>query len=586
VKVLPLLTQNSKPFVHTIKAVAQLKQPNILPVYEYGVEDDLAYITMRLVTGGTLAARRAQNLENKRSLPSLRETAIFFRQIAAALDYAHRHRVLHLDIKPSNIIFDSEGTAYLIDFGIARFKTGTLSTGEELSQADDRYALTASIATLLADPLPFDFNDPACTIGDHLDEFTEVLQTRYPKAADVLVPLFQRAFASDPADRFPTAQECSKAFNALRSTHAETTNFFSVYTTRPPLPGEIQALITPQAQDDLQPEPEPAVVSTAPDNPIPVQKYPIYNNPAFWLLLLVIFAFIAGMLLTRPQLRGGSDEADSGNNSSLPQSTPIPNAAMGESGITENSAWTPVERMVNNLPMVQVPDGCFMMGRERSNKDFEVPVHQVCLTSFWIGKTEVTNAQYRACVDAGACEPPSDRTYFDDPEYDNYPVVFVNWMQAKSFAEWAGGSLPTEAQWEYAARGPENWLYAWGNDHDGTRLNFCDASCARDPKDSEFDDGYPMFAPVGSFPDGKSWVGASDMTGNVWEWVADWYGIYSEAAQIDPTGPAEGDKRVLRGGSWTNTLEAVRTTYRTDAGPALQQSQAGFRIAMPAEAGS
>jgi serine/threonine-protein kinase len=227
-----------------------------------------------------------------------------------------------------------------------------------------------------------------------------------------------------------------------------------------------------------------------------------------------------------------------------------------------------------------------MMGKERSAKEFEVPVHQVCVSSFWIGQTEVTNAQYRQCVDAGACEPPSDRTYFDDPEFDDYPAVFVNWTQANAFAQWAGGILPTDAQWEYAARGPENWLYSWGNEREGTRLNFCDNSCENETKDHTFDDGYAQLAPVGSFPDGASWVGAFDMTGNVWEWVSDWYGLYTDTAQIDPTGPANGEKRILRGGSWTNNLDAVRATYRTAAGPGLTQPHAGFRIAMPAEAGS
>lgn len=544
-------------FLDAIKTAAQLEHAHILPIHEYGIEHDLGYITMRLVAGYTLAERRAWSLENNRSLPSLRETAVFFRQVALTLDYVHRSKLQHGDIKPSNIIFDAEGTAFFTDFGIGALK--------KTAPVDDRFALAATIASLLGDPLPFDVTDPGRSIGDHLDEFTAVLRTRYPDAADIMLPVFERAFATDPAERFPTALECSKAFDPVRPLPGPPNFFFSVYMPRVPLSAALQP------QD--KPTPKPVVVA---ESPKPAKSRRLLKVVASGLLGVVTLLIIGGMLLTLP------DE----NISSSAQVTSTPNAtivSLAASGIPRNSDWTPVEREINNVPMVEVPAGCFRMGKDNPAGQFETPAHEVCLSSFWIAKTEVTNAQYRLCVDAGVCDPPSDRTHFDDPEYDDYPVTFVHWAQANTFAEWVGGTLPTDAQWEYAARGPEGLLYAWGDEHDSTRLNLCDTNCPHENKDGAVDDGYPQAAPVGSFPGGVSWVGALDLAGNVWEWSADWYAPYADASQIDPTGPDNGDKRVLRGGSWANNLDAARATFRMAAGPVVQQNHVGFRIVIPGE---
>ena len=178
------------------------------------------------------------------------------------------------------------------------------------------------------------------------------------------------------------------------------------------------------------------------------------------------------------------------------------------------------------------PEGGLAVCQATSFGD-EAPAHMVTLDGFWIDKTEVTNRQYQGCVAVDGCEPPVEagsyyRTeYYGNPEFDDYPVVWVTRDQAQAYCQWAGGRLPTEAEWEYAARGPKSWLYPWGNDFDGARLNYCDANCDAGPNDPTVDDGYADTAPVGSYPSGVSWVGALDMAGNVREWVADWYSYYT-----------------------------------------------------------
>ena len=211
----------------------------------------------------------------------------------------------------------------------------------------------------------------------------------------------------------------------------------------------------------------------------------------------------------------------------------------------------------------------------------EAPQHTVYLNTFWIDKTEVTNAKYRKCVDAGACQEPDawDDTQFNAP---NQPVVRVSWFDAETYAAWVGGRLPTEAEWEKAARGTDGREYPWGNTFDGSRVNFCDRNCGYEWKDQSADDGYTRTAPVGSYPAGASPYGALDMAGNVFEWVADWFdaGYYSESPSNNPPGPASGENRVAHGGGWTMTGGVARCAFRSMFLPDTRSSFIGFRVVM------
>ncbi len=267
-------------------------------------------------------------------------------------------------------------------------------------------------------------------------------------------------------------------------------------------------------------------------------------------------------------------------------------------------------RPVDGMVMVYAPGGEFEMGSTDygayamqlckqyygdclwdSYKD-EGPAHPVALDDFWIDQTEVTNGHYRQCVEAGGCTPPAKNSsytcesYYDDRAYDAYPVMYVTWYQAAEYCEWAGGQLPTEAQWEYAARGPENRIFPWGNTFDGSRLNYCDTNCPLEFADKTEDDGYADTAPVGGYPAGISWCGALDMAGNVREWVADWYGFYPPPdKQINPMGPASGKFRGLRGGAWINVPDDVRSVNRGSNDPNDARHKVGFRCVNNIESG-
>lgn len=260
-------------------------------------------------------------------------------------------------------------------------------------------------------------------------------------------------------------------------------------------------------------------------------------------------------------------------------------------------------RTTDGMVMVYVPAGEFEMGSDDSEVDtalemcntyyegdcqrewFEVeqPVHATALNAFWIDRTEVTIAQYQRCVEAEACEPParsnSDTraTYYGDVAYNDYPIVNVNWEQANVYCEWAGGRLPTEAEWEYAARGPEGRRYPWGNEYDGARLNSCDVNCGYSWAEEQFDDGYGDTAPVGSYPDGASWSGVLDLAGNVWEWTADWFGEYTAERQENPSGSSSGAGRAVRGDSADGTRAVSRGVARHGMAANRTYEYTGFR---------
>jgi formylglycine-generating enzyme required for sulfatase activity len=237
-----------------------------------------------------------------------------------------------------------------------------------------------------------------------------------------------------------------------------------------------------------------------------------------------------------------------------------------------------------------VPAGSFQMGANENDPDAaaaELPAHEVRLDGFWLDETEVSNAQYQRCVDAGACRKSG---YANDTAYNqrDYPAVGIAWGDAAQYCVWAGGRLPTEAEWEYAAKGPEGFRYPWGDTFDGHLLNFCDANCDEIWADKSVDDGFQHSAPVGRFPAGASWAGGLDMAGNVWEWTGDGCAHYGPDPQSNPSGPQDGNCKIIRGGAWASPADGVRTSFRlisAEIGPEIRHPNIGFRCVIPEKQG-
>ena len=238
------------------------------------------------------------------------------------------------------------------------------------------------------------------------------------------------------------------------------------------------------------------------------------------------------------------------------------------------------------VDMVYIPAGAFIMGSDDGEAD-ERPAHTVYLNAYWIDRYEVSNALYATCVLAGVCSPPTQTnsethpSYYTDLRFKSYPVIYVDWYQAQTYCAWRGARLPSEAEWEKAARGADGRRYPWGETFDATRLNFCDASCDLSWANPNVNDGYADTAPVDAYPLGASPYGVYNMAGNVWEWVSDWYAAdyYVSAPSTAPGGPTTGAQRVTRGGGYVNDYYYLRVTTRRRFMPNVSSSSTGFRCA-------
>ncbi len=251
------------------------------------------------------------------------------------------------------------------------------------------------------------------------------------------------------------------------------------------------------------------------------------------------------------------------------------------------------------ITQVYVPPGCFMMGSSEEQLEsaqkldspswtkqttiYEKPQHEVCITKgYWIDQFEVTNAAFDAFVKDGGYTTPeywsekgaawlkrqdaSKLPAACDDTADDHPRVCVTWYEAEAYAVWRGGHLPSEAQWEFAARGPESRIYPWGDEWDASKANVLDST---------------GLTAVDAYPEGVSWVGAYDMAGNAMEWVNDWLSstYYAKSPKDDPTGAETGSKKVEKGGWWGSNPYVARSAYRHfEDPPTYQDHHIGFRI--------
>ena len=245
-------------------------------------------------------------------------------------------------------------------------------------------------------------------------------------------------------------------------------------------------------------------------------------------------------------------------------------------------------RLADGAVMVYVPAGSFDMG-STGGESSELPVHTVSLDGFWLDRNQVTNAQFAVFLNTQGNQVEEGVTWLeleDDsclieqvagqyqpkPGYADHPAIEVSWYGALAYCRWVGGRLPSEAEWEYAARGRPGSAYPWGdNPPDCAKANY--GECVGET------------SPAGDYPMGASWCGALDMAGNVWEWAGDWYeqSYYNLSPLENPTGPRGGSYRVVRGGSWSSEAGDLRAAYRLNNPPANRNNDLGFRCVVPAE---
>ncbi len=569
--------------------LASLIHEHIVPVYDAGVWENRRYIAMQFLEGRSLA----DVVKDEGAQPAARVRDWLW-QAAAALAHAHEQGVLHRDVKSGNLMLNRGGDRlYMTDFGLAQAVqasggssvtlTGTLTgtaayrapevakTGH--SVASDLYGLGVVAYELLAGRLPFVADDPLSMLLLHATEPVPPLPASVPQH---LAALIMGLLAKDPAARPGSAAGLLPvlAGMTLRAGAPGPAPVEPAAAETEGIGRERAAEVAPAHGDEGEAErrPESDVVRIPETGGKPAGPGPRLRwLPVAFLAFLAVLAFVIWELTRQSQPPPAPIVAPL----SLPSATPSPSPTQGI-----GSTWTsPVDGMVQ----VYVPAGEFLMGSADSDGDAagdEKPQHMVTLAAYWIDRTEVTAAQYAQCVAAGRCAAPSCQG-----DGDEHPVACVTWQDAADYCGWADRRLPTEAEWEKAARGTDGRVYPWGNQGvAGDLLNYCDSSCVySNLRDEAVNDGHFGTAPVGSYSKGASPYGALDMAGNVEEWVADWYDerSYAGSPGQNPQGPDSGQFRVLRGGSMEDPHWLARAVRRHWELPATWRFWIGFRCARP-----
>lgn len=620
-------------FLRKMQSLLSFEHPAIVPIYDFGQEDGQVFIVSKLMSGGSLADQLKQ-----RSY-SLSEIAHLLASLAPALDDAHANQLIHDHLSPNNILFDHRDQPYWADFGLHKFFVETcpptlsnklmgnpaymspeqLRASLQRDQRSDIYALGVILFELLTGQIPYQAYMPLgmalAHVNDAIPDVT-LIGSDLPAGTQEVI---ERVLAKAPDRRYPTATALSEAVMALikrpiKIAEEPTASTPMIKATKPSK--KLLQYVSAKKEEVTTSDGEEAQVSqkNEPDeedifqevnqeeeaNLIKprlkssfLQRLRATEWPLRWVggllsvLLIVLFAWFF-------------------MNGSLSGSLSDSSEPVLEIGSIETSSK-------DNAVMVYVPAGEFVMGSEADDPNAyrnEKPPHLVYLDAFWIDQTEVTNAMFARFIEETAHQTEAKQAGYGfvyQPSTDNweetngadwthpvgpensiigleyYPVVQVSWNDANAYCEWADRRLPTEAEWEKAARGVDARQYPWGNNFNGEYLNYCDTNCIMiNSQDNSTSDGYLDIAPVGTYPTGSSPYNALDMSGNVWEWVADWFDetYYQTSPNNNPLGPENGTYRTLRGGSWSNGNIFVRSAVRTGSLPSETIDNLGFRCAM------
>jgi serine/threonine protein kinase len=572
-----ILQRALKRFEREAKSLAKLAHPNIVNVLDYGEYNGQPYLVMPYIPGGTL-----KQLLNGKPM-NWQKAARLLIPIARALDYAHKRDIVHRDVKPSNILITESGEPMLTDFGVAKIideeatldltgTSATVGTPEYMAPEQatskttdhrvDIYALGIVFYEMVAGRKPFQADTPLAILFKQASEPLPRLNMFVKGIPDQVERILVKALAKKPENRYQTMSEFARVLEDGAGGRTARIN-------------------------------EPS--DRGPQINLPNLPRKVLINIGLAVLVIGLFAILSKPLsglstqiftTTTPGNAPTSTYTSTPAHTKTPQVTNTPMAtAIPELGIGSTMTGE------DGATLVYVPAGEFTMGGD-VNSD-EKPIHTVNLDAFWIDQTEVTNKLFSSFVIATGYQTDAEKAgwsyMFNNPDWvetngadwqhptgpgsnvtrkDQHPTINVSWNDATAYCEWVGRRLPTEAEWEKAARGTDARIYPWGNAApNDTLLNY--------------NNNIGDTTEVDIYETGKNIYGAYDMAGNVWEWVNDWYSetYYQSSPSSNPLGPNLGEYRVLRGGAWNISSDYVRSASRNWDDPINPYYDLGFRCA-------
>lgn len=598
---------------------AKLGHPNIIRVYDFEKNNETLILVMEYAQRGSLAERLSKAKENNQ-LIAINESLQIALNVAQGLTAIHALDAVHRDLKPSNILFDKGDNAKIADVGLAQIPGGPsmrsqlsvaaphpgtpgyMSPEQEainnyLSPCSDVYALGLVLFETLTGRV-YRAQRPGTRASE--------LRKDIPAWLDDLIV---KMLAKNPEERPWNGEETASLLeNGIKSKEEckkelakQEIQIQRKAEKKAPQKNESEK----RARKEAEKSPQPSVVS--PQQPTvsrersAVNKQPLADSSplkadrrklsadssklkaespwwkkwqvrvGFTGILSIFTCFMLGVIFwpKSPQSKPTSIETTVSSNLENPTKEPIKETKEKSSDTVEptekpestaEDITTLASEITDNygVTMVLVPTGQFEMGEGAS-------ALTITLDDYYIDKYEVTNANYAECVESGYCEHSGGGasltrdSYYGNPQYADYPV-FVDWQTAQTYCEWREAKLPTEPEWEKAARGIDGRTYPWGEGIDCNLVSY--SECADDT------------SPVGSYPKGVSPYGVYDMAGNVWEWV------YYEDAQTLHVDSAD---QILRGGAWYSSKGLVQVTSRVKYGPSIPMFGVGFRCARSSE---
>jgi serine/threonine-protein kinase len=619
-------------FIDEARLAARIHHPNVVQTLDVIHEGDELLLVMEYVHGESLAklVRAAKRRGDRVPLPvALAIVAGMLQGLHAAHEAKGEDGrplgIVHRDVSPQNVLVGADGCPRVLDFGIARAEVRIESTregiikgklaymapeqfrGAAITRAADIFAAGVVMWELLVGKrLLFKGDGGDAAMVEKLLHGTFEAPSRVaPAVPSALDAIVLKALARDPAERFATAREMALAIEAHGglATPTQISSWVEeladvALAERTAKLSELErsssrlraaggdSLSAMQVRSTL----DPPIATTIPaPEPVSLPARRIRALVGGAAALATVFALVgAGVSSALLHARGSGGPMAAATITPTPAARPAPPPPACPEG------------------MIKIPGGHFFMGSD-DDLPMEKPAHEVTLSPYCIDQTEVTTGSYYACSERGECKragitndwdgiTDADHKAYDplcnvrDPiNRKDHPINCVDWEMAGIYCKAEGKRLPTEAEWEFAARGPDGRKFPWGDElPNASLLNACGKECLGWAKKNHVDvvsmyaddDGYAGTAPVGSFPKGASRYGVEDVVGNVWEWVSDYYAPYSKDEQVDPKGPDQGDSHVIRGGAWNGGYPAwVRPTFRYKDVPDKRSHGIGFRCA-------